>query len=295
MIASMTGFGQGTATRDEATARVELRSVNKRHIDISIRADALPADLEARIESRLKDAFERGRLTVSITVDAPQQEALDIEVDTQAALAYRDLLDRLRTAAQIQEPVRLDHLLAFEDEVFSAAEATEPELSEPTEDAVLGALDAAVDALRSMRQQEGAALRTDLLERIDAIETHLDAVVERAPTRVEERQARLQERLTELVDSDRIDPDRLETELAIVADKLDVTEECVRLRSHLDMFREACNDDEPTGRRLKFITQEIHREVNTIGAKANDETISRHGVQMKEEVEKIREQIRNVE
>lgn len=292
MIESMTGFGQATATRGDATAQVEIRSVNKRHIDVSIRADALPAETEARVESRIKDAFERGRFTVSVSLDAAQGETLDVDVDTQAALAYRDLLDRLRTAAQIQEPVRLDHLLAFEDAVFTSAQ---PDLSDDTEAALLAAVDHAIDAVRTMRQQEGNALQTDLLERIDAIETHLDAVVERAPTRVEERQARLRERLTELVDSDRIDPDRLETEIAIVADKLDVTEECVRLRSHLDMFREACTDDDPTGRRLKFITQEIHREVNTIGAKANDETISRRGVQMKEEVEKIREQISNVE
>ena len=292
MIESMTGFGQATATRGDATAQVEIRSVNKRHIDIAIRADALPAETEAHIQSRIKDAFERGRFTVSLSIDAAQGEALGVDIDTQAALAYRDLLDRLRTAAQIQEPVRLDHLLAFEDAVFTAAQ---PDLSDDTQAALRAAVDDAIDAVRTMRRQEGDTLQTDLLERVDAIEAHLDAVVERAPTRVEERQARLRERLTELVDNDRIDPDRLETEIAIVADKLDVTEECVRLRSHLNMFREACTDDAPTGRRLKFITQEIHREVNTIGAKANDEAISRRGVQMKEEVEKIREQISNVE
>jgi uncharacterized protein (TIGR00255 family) len=159
----------------------------------------------------------------------------------------------------------------------------------------MDALDAAIDAMRTMRREEGKALRSDLQDRIDAIEKHLSNIEERAPQRVDERQQRLRGRLEELVEDERIDPDRIETEIAVLADKLDVTEECVRLHSHLTMFREALDSDEPAGRKLKFITQEIHREANTIGAKADDETISRHAVQMKEEIEKIKEQIRNVE
>jgi uncharacterized protein (TIGR00255 family) len=227
-------------------------------------------------------------------VAADEEEALPIDLDTEKALAYKKLLERLSSAAQIQEPIRLEHLMQFDD-LFVASEEARDVAADEMWPAVEAALNEAIDALQSMRAQEGKALRSDLADRIDAIEDNLDTIEDRAPERVRERQARLQERLDELVADDRIDPDRLETEIALLADKLDVTEECVRLRSHLEMFREAMDADEPAGRKLKFITQEIHRESNTIGAKANDETISRCAVEIKEEIEKIREQISNVE
>jgi uncharacterized protein (TIGR00255 family) len=294
MVHSMTGFGRGRATVDGTTADVELRSVNKRHHDVSLRIPDALADREGDIQTRLTEAFERGRFLVDIEVAADEEEALPIDLDTEKALAYKKLLERLSSAAQIQEPIRLEHLMQFDD-LFVASEEARDVAADEMWPAVEAALNEAIDALRSMRAQEGKALRTDLAARIDAIEENLDAIEDRAPERVRERQERLQERLDELVADDRIDPDRLETEIALLADKLDVTEECVRLRSHLEMFREAMDADEPAGRKLKFITQEIHRESNTIGAKANDETISRCAVEIKEEIEKIREQISNVE
>jgi uncharacterized protein (TIGR00255 family) len=290
----MTGFGRGRATVDGTTADVELRSVNKRHHDVSLRIPDALADREGDIQTRLTEAFERGRFLVDIEVAADEEEALPIDLDTEKALAYKKLLERLSSAAQIQEPIRLEHLMQFDD-LFVASEEARDVAADEMWPAVEAALNEAIDALQSMRAQEGKALRSDLADRIDAIEDNLDTIEDRAPERVRERQARLQERLDELVADDRIDPDRLETEIALLADKLDVTEECVRLRSHLEMFREAMDADEPAGRKLKFITQEIHRESNTIGAKANDETISRCAVEIKEEIEKIREQISNVE
>jgi uncharacterized protein (TIGR00255 family) len=294
MVHSMTGFGRGRATVDGTTADVELRSVNKRHHDVSLRIPDALADREGDIQTRLTEAFERGRFLVDIEVAADEEEALPIDLDTEKALAYKKLLERLSSAAQIQEPIRLEHLMQFDD-LFVASEEARDVAADEMWPAVEAALNEAIDALQSMRAQEGKALRSDLADRIDAIEDNLDTIEDRAPERVRERQTRLQERLDELVADDRIDPDRLETEIALLADKLDVTEECVRLRSHLEMFREAMDADEPAGRKLKFITQEIHRESNTIGAKANDETISRCAVEIKEEIEKIREQISNVE
>jgi uncharacterized protein (TIGR00255 family) len=294
MVHSMTGFGRGRATVDGTTADVELRSVNKRHHDVSLRIPDALADREGDIQTRLTEAFERGRFLVDIEVAVDEDEALPIDLDTEKALAYKKLLERLSSAAQIQEPIRLEHLMQFDD-LFVASDEVRDVAADEMWPAVEAALNEAIDALQAMRAQEGKALRTDLAARIDAIEENLDAIEGRAPERVRERQERLQKRLDELVADDRIDPDRLETEIALLADKLDVTEECVRLRSHLEMFREAMGADEPAGRKLKFITQEIHRESNTIGAKANDETISRCAVEIKEEIEKIREQISNVE
>lgn len=294
MIHSMTGFGRGRASANGITATVEVRSVNKRHIDVSVRGPHFLAAKETDVETLITSACERGYFKVDVDVEALETE-LPVELNEAAAARAKELLERLRTATQIEEPVSLDHVLQFQSEIFATAETPGDVQASDAWPAVEAALGDALDALQTMRRREGDALRTDLDERVDAIEAHLNAVEERAPERVRERQSRLRERLDELVGDDRIDPDRLETEIALLADKLDVTEECVRLHSHVDMFREALDDDEPTGRRLKFITQEIHREVNTIGAKANDEAISRRAVQMKEDVEKIREQIRNVE
>jgi uncharacterized protein (TIGR00255 family) len=293
MIASMTGFGEGRADVDGVEASVEIRSVNKRHCDVSVRLPGNLAARETEIEKRIKQAFERGRFTVNVQVDETDDAVLPIEVDDEAAARYRELLDDLRAAADLDEPVRLDHLLEFSD-VFTTREA-DPEDTEEAWIATQRALDEAIEALRLMRRDEGEALRTDLEQRIDTIATHVEAVQERAPERVEQEQDKLRARIDELVESDAVDEGRLETEIAVLADKLDITEECVRLHSHLEQFRAALADSEPAGRKLKFITQEIHREANTIGSKANDATISQHAVEMKEAIEQIREQIRNVE
>jgi uncharacterized protein (TIGR00255 family) len=293
MVTSMTGFGRGTAQANGLSVRVEIRSVNKRHHDVSLRLPPASAEVEAKIQSALREAFERGRFTVALEADREEAPAASVALNTDAARHVHALLERLRSVAQVTEPVRLEHLLQFEA-LFASGEES-GELTMEDWPAIQGALSEAMNALQAMRDEEGRALRADLNARIDAIDTHLEAVQARIPDRVAEHQAKLRERLAALLDDDRLDPDRLETEIAILADKLDLNEECVRLRSHLTQFREACADDQPTGRRLKFITQEIHREVNTIGAKANDSAVSGRAVQMKEEVEKIREQVENVE
>jgi uncharacterized protein (TIGR00255 family) len=294
MIHSMTGFGQGRAGGEGTTAAVELRSTNKRHLNVFVHLPDPMAEAEAEIRSRVQDAFERGKIDVYVTVEQSDPEALPDAIDADAAMRYKQRLERLSAAAQIEEPVRLDHLLQFE-EIFAAEEEREAAKIQRGWAFVEEALDAAIEDLRAMRAEEGEALRRDLAERTRTIDEHLDAIEARAPERVRERQQTLRERLEALVADDNVDPDRIETEIAVLADKLDVTEECVRLHSHLNMFREALDSDAPSGRKLKFITQEIHREANTIGAKADDETISRHAVDMKEEIEKIKEQIRNVE
>ena len=294
MIRSMTGFGRGHAGTEEAMATVEIQSTNKRHLNVFVHLpDPLP-EAESDVRMRMKEAFERGQFDVNVSAELKETDTLPVTVDADVAVHHKKRLEQLCAAAQIKEPIRLDHLLAFED-IFAGEEEREAAKIQRAWPAVTEALDAAIEDLQAMRREEGAALREDLEQRTHAIDEHLDVIEERAPTRVEERQDRLRERLQDLLDDEHLDPDRLETEIALLADKLDVTEECVRLHSHLKMFREALDAEEPSGRKLKFITQEIHREANTIGAKADDETISRQAVEMKEEIEKIKEQIRNVE
>lgn len=293
MIASMTGFGRGFAQQDGIAATVELRSVNNRYVDVSVRLPQRLSERETTVQTRLKEAFERGRIKVQVQVKKTAEVDLPVRVNREAAQAYGRLLEEARQAAGIEAPVRVEDLLRY-GEVFTSAEE-DPEETEHIWSVVQQALDAAIDDLQTMRLEEGRALLEDLAARTDAIEGQLVLVEERAPDRVGEARERLRERLDELLDDARIDADRLEQEIAIVADKLDITEECVRLRSHLNLFREALANDDAVGRKLNFITQEIHREVNTIGSKANDPEIARHAVQMKEEVEKIREQVQNVE
>ena len=289
----MTGFGRGSAQVGAVTATVEMRSVNNRFIDVPVRLPRLLSERERDVQALVKDAFDRGRIEVEVEVARDAQDDLPIQVNAKAARAYGRLLADLQEAAGIDEPVRLEHLIRY-SEVFVATEE-DPATKEQMWQAIEAALAEAIGQMRTMRRQEGQALQTDLASHAQAIEDTLVRIEERAPQRVQESHTRLHDRLEELLHDDRVDEERLIQEIAILADKLDINEECVRLRSHLDLFREALESDEPVGRKLNFIVQEIHREVNTISSKANDAHIAHLAVSMKEDVEKIREQIQNVE
>lgn len=293
MISSMTGFGRGQADGNMFTATVELKSVNSRFCEISVRGPRSIADREVEIQNRIKQSVSRGRITAHVLIE-PQAGGVDVGgINRIAAESYRDQLQRLIRDLGLEDSVRLEHLLRF-PEVVQKAETSEQETTDVWP-AVSTALDAALEALSAMRRQEGEALRADLDGRLDAIQADLAVVSDRAPERVAAARNRLQERIAELVGEERVDRERLEFEIAILSDKLDVNEEAVRLASHLQLFREALGAGEPVGRKLNFIAQEINREINTIGSKSNDSELAHVVVRMKEELEKIREQIENVE
>ncbi len=289
----MTGFGRGQAQVGHSTAIVELRSVNSRYCEVSVRLPRSLSEYESDVQTRIKQAFSRGRISTQIQVETVAEDIIAIEIDPDAIHAYTGLLNRVRAAAGIADPIRLEHLLNYSD-IFTTREAP-ADAAEEMWSATTEALDEAIRQLRRMRRQEGSALLADLETRIRAIATQLDEVEQRAPNRIEEARVRLRGRLQELLDDERVDRDRLETEIAVLADRLDVTEECVRLRSHLELFRQSLNSEGAEGRKLNFISQEINREVNTIGSKANDAEIAHVAVQMKDELEKIREQVQNIE
>ncbi|MEO0556973.1 MAG: YicC/YloC family endoribonuclease [Bacteroidota bacterium] len=291
MLRSMTGFGRGTARAGTTEATVEVRSVNGRFAEVTLRSPRSLNAHEADLVTQVKDAIDRGNATVHVTLSQTDDASSTLRVDAPAARAAADLLRDLREAAGLDAPVTLADLLRYE--VFTAAEETDEDNTDALA-AVQSALTDALERLEAMRRDEGHALSEDLQQRANAIEVHLETVADRAPVRVDEARTRLAERLSELLDDDRLDRTRLETELAMMADKLDVTEECVRLRSHLVLFRAALEAEEPVGRRLNFLAQEFNREINTIGSKANDAEIAGLAVSMKEELEKIREQVQNV-
>ncbi len=293
MIASMTGFGRGSARTDEIALTVELRSVNNRYCEVSARLPRQLAEYESGIQSLIKQSITRGRINAQFQLENADANGLSVQVNGETVKAYTHLLEKLKQASGISEPITLSHLLSFPDVVLSVEESTE--VNEKLWEAVKSALLIAIDDLKRMRLQEGEALKTDLEERLTLIEKGLNLVEERAPERITEARKRLVERLQEVFEDERVDRERLELEITLLADRLDVTEECVRLRSHLQLFSEALVSDEPVGRKLNFITQEINREINTIGSKSNDARVAHLVVDMKEELEKIREQIQNIE
>ena len=292
MIESMTGFGRGTARVGTAEATAEVRSVNGRYGDVSVRLPRALHPHEAAVQNRLKDRLDRGKVSATVTVQHEGGEAA-LVVDRRAAAAYGRLLREATDAAGLPAPTAAD-LFRFPDVLVPAENAAATEEDGEAWAAAQSALDAAADQLLAMRRTEGAALAADLALRLGLIEAELEGVEARAPERVAESQARLRARLDELAGDDRINPERLEAEVALLADKLDVTEECVRLRAHLAAFREAMQSDESVGRRLNFLAQEFNREINTISSKANDAEMAARAVRMKEELEKIREQVQNV-
>lgn len=293
MISSMTGFGRGEASSGDFTATVELKSVNSRFCEVTIRLPRSIIDRETEVQRRVKDAFSRGRINVQIQVDSPADSSSAQQVNREAAASYRTLLEELRDAAGLDEPVQLEHLLRFPD-VFRGAE-DDGHAAEATWTAVSAALEEANGQMLAMRRREGESLEEELLERVDEIDVLLNTVEQQAPNRIPAAHERLKERLSEILEDDRIDRDRIEFEMAMLADRLDIREECVRLHAHIDVFREAIASSDPVGRKLNFLSQEMNREINTIGSKANDPSLSHVVVRMKEQLEKIREQIENIE
>lgn len=299
MTLSMTGFGRGAARTDgpdgAAEVVVEVRSVNGRGADVTVRAPRALAAREAEMAARVRDRLGRGTATVVVAVEQTGT-AGPLRVDAAAARTVADTLRALREAAGLgpnEAPITLDVLLRPPDGLprpLAPADPTDVDVWPLVERALADAL----DALDAMRAAEGAALAADLTARLDTLAALADAVEARAPLRVSEARDRLHDRLAEMLADTRLDAARLETEIALLADRLDVSEEVVRLRSHLAQARDALASGEPAGRRLGFLVQEILREVNTTGAKANDAEVAHLAVSMKEAVEQIREQVANV-
>lgn len=292
MIISMTGYGRGTSEVEGLRVLVEISSVNSRYCEVYTRLPRALNVYDPAIQTAVKKGLDRGKINVNIQTEDTAGSTAVPPLNEMAVLGYAE---RLRQAAALigsDEPIQLEHILRFSD-LFGSKEGSE-ESANRTWLAIEQALHAAIADMNQMREQEGLALKSDFTLRMDNIETQLGVVVARAPERLPEYRQRMLERLEQILSDERIDKDRLEFELAIMADKLDITEEIVRLRSHLVLFREALNAREPSGRKLNFLVQEINREINTIGSKANDALITQQVISMKEELEKVREQVQNI-
>ena len=289
----MTGFGRAEVAKRGITATVEVRGVNSRYLDVTTRLPRLLSQREKDIKEIVRSCVNRGNLVVSVSVEEESDATAPMAVNKMAAKAYINLLNDLRKAAKIKEKVRLEHLLKF-SEVF---EVPKDEQSDEREWVVVEeALRGALEGFNTMRRNEGGELAKDLQRRLHWLSETVEKIERLSRERIPEERKRLHDRIAQLVeDKSVIDQNRLELEIALLADKLDVTEECVRFRSHTKFFSETLANTDSAGRKLNFLVQEINREVNTIGSKTNDSEIAHMVVQIKEEVEKIREQLQNIE
>jgi len=291
---SMTGFGAGEATSGPVTVSVELRSVNHRFLDASLKLPSSLQFLEIDLRQRLKDGIARGRVTCAATVAldpaaaAPRLEPARLEA---ALHLLQQAADRLEVHTGKAQELRLEHLLRVPD-LFqpAAADLSREDLAQ----AFFAALDDALAGLQAMKRQEGAKLVAEMHQRLAAIAAALAEVQKLAPEAAAEAHRRLRERLEELLDGE-LDQQRLAQEAAYLADKANINEECERLAIHLQHTRDALQGGGQVAKRLNFLLQEMHREVNTMGSKTNLMAITQLVITMKDEVESLREQVQNLE
>ena len=295
----MTGFGRGEATsatdKGGLSATAEVRSVNSRFLETSVRLPRTMSEREFEVRELVRKSLERGKINVNVTITRGEAaSSVPLQVNEPLAMGYFDLLDRLRTVTGMTAEITLRDLTGFSDIFLSDETKTEVAAAEwqLAQEAVIKSL----EALNGMRRQEGSELEKDLRKRITNLDEKVTEVEKLSAGTSEAEFAKLKQRVLELTQDIAIaNQDRLDMEIALIAERLDITEEIVRFRSHIKFFLEALAAPEPAGRKLNFLIQEMNREINTMGSKTNDPQVSHLVVAAKEEMEKIREQVQNVE
>jgi uncharacterized protein (TIGR00255 family) len=292
----MTGFGRASFSVAEVVFDVEARSVNHRHLDVRMRLPRLLSAFEPAVREHIRAHLSRGKVDLGVSMPEGGVALQRIEIDREAAREYAQFAAELCEAEGLAGPLSVDALLALPG-VASFAERELP--SEDLEAGLLGAVATAVDALDEMRVREGAALERDLLARLETVAELSHSLEARTAVVRDSARERLRKRADQLnLEPGILDEARLHQEIVIAADRLDVTEEIVRLRSHVDQFREIIamgGTGHPVGRRLDFLMQEFSREANTIGSKGNDSPVAHQVVELKSELERMREQVQNIE
>jgi len=293
MLNSMTGFGRGEQITPSRRYLCELQSVNHRYLEVRSRLPRRLAGLDLLIQRAVQGRFARGRIDVTVTEELPDGEPRKLRLNRTLALEYLSAFKALQAELGLPGEVTLEFLCSqrdlFEVEVD---EAGSPEADWPE---IQAALERAMEGLAEMRRDEGGALKAALLGHLDQVEAILAGIIARAPEVVRSYKNRLEIRLQRLLEGKTVDPGRLEQEVALLADRSDIAEEVARLTSHLRQFRESIGQQGPHGRRSEFLLQEMQREANTIGAKANDAKISQDVIALKSMLEQLREQVQNVE
>lgn len=289
---SMTGFGRAEVSRHGYKLHVELSSVNSRFLECVFRMPRLLAGAEGKLKELIGQKLLRGKVTVTVNLEETPEAAATSLIDVKAVTAFHAHLTQIRKKLNLPGQVELSHILAFSQLLTSANEGMDEERLWPDLKVVMGK---ALDDLEKMRAAEGRNLTRDLARRLKAVGKLVDGIEKQAPLDVGAYKQRLEKRISDLTAGAGIDAQRVAEEVTVFADRSDVTEECIRLRSHVDIFGTTLKGDGEAGKRLNFILQEMGREANTIGSKALSSKTSTYAIQLKEEIEKLREQAQNIE
>ena len=292
MLKSMTGFGRADGDTTLGKVFVESRSVNHRYCDINIKLPKRLTLFENRMKEMIRSQVSRGRIDVSFRLENSGEEKVQLSVDLDLAKQYYRVLHELKEKLQLKDDITLNLLAGAKDLITAKEEIGD---IEPYWQEVLRILEQSLKNMDDMKRLEGESLAHDLKQRLESIAEQFQMIKQQFPSRLETTLSRLHDRLRSLLEGMEVDPSRFQQEIAFLAERTDITEEIVRAGSHLAQFRTLLEGNEPVGRKMDFLLQEIHREVNTVSAKANDAEISQRVVEIKSELEKIREQVQNIE
>ena len=293
MIKSMTAYGKGDCLRDGKRFLVEIKSLNNRYRDIVIRMPRNLQGFEKQLRTPIDKKIGRGRIEVFFQIESSQEAPpYALELNLPLVDAYLKIFDQLSSRSGLNQELRLETLLQMNDVVNIK---TDTDDEEEMGKGLHETLSLGLDSLIEMRQKEGAAIEADLKKRLKRVGGFVNDVRDRTPEIVAAYQTRLKENVERLCQGVEMDPDRIAQEVAVFAERSDITEELVRMGSHIEQFSTYLEMDDVVGRRLDFLIQEMNREVNTLGSKASDSYVSRTVVEMKAELEKLREQVQNVE
>lgn len=292
MIKSMTGFGAGDAETSDFKVHVEIKAVNQRFLETNYHMPYSMNMFESQFTQKIKEYASRGKLDINIRFQDLRDKAVTITVDKGLAAAYGQALQEISCQLSLSAPVTAAQIASYPDVLKLNEENQNLEAAKPV---LMEALEQALDGFVSMRKTEGKNIQQDLLARIATLENFVGELERLAPEIVAAYRQRLDGLLAEYLAKENIDESRIIQEVALFTDKVNYTEETVRLRSHFDQFRQIITADEPVGRKLDFLIQEMNREINTVASKANSAGAAQFVVDVKSEIEKIREQIQNIE
>jgi len=287
----MTGYGNAEIESKGIHYSVEIRSLNSKFLEVSVKLPKNHSTKENDFREIVKNKISRGKISLSASIQKKNNVELPIEINKDAVKFLNNLLKTLRKSTGLKEKIKLDHYLKF-SEIF---QYKEEELSEEEFGNLISCAETAIQSLMEMKLKEGGELEKDIISRLSQISEYINQIISIWRNREQEELGRLKEKATRLLEGKEVADERIEIELVFLLDKMDITEECVRLNSHIQFFKEAAQSKEAAGRKLGFLSQEMLREANTIASKSSSAEISQLVVRIKEELEKIREQLFNIE
>lgn len=291
MIKSMTGYGRAKLSKDDREYQIEIKSVNHRYLDISVRIPKQLSYLEETIKKEIAKKVKRGKIDVFVTFENNSLEGKEIKINTELAKAYIDELKKLAEKENILSDIQVTEISKYPDVLNIQSSQDDEKITEE----VLETITIATDNLVQMRETEGNKISEDLLKRLNIINKKVEEIAKLSTGLIEEYVVKLEERIKEILKNQEIDKARLAQEVVIYADKCSIEEEVTRLNSHISQFKNLLNSNEAIGKKLDFIIQEMNRETNTIGSKANNLEITNGVIDIKTEIENIREQVQNIE